>query len=223
MSDYHPSRPCKHVRFDSALKVRLRPSASNLRPLSRVVRKDCVTFEPFLQALDIWDLDWRNYLRQYYDDGMNLVNPNSDLGLRRYFISRQRLQSLTDNCGRVYLEWKEQVQMINSTILSEILDIDLHRNMNSFLIARTNILHRIAEAIFAWPETEERRWYSLYVTHDSFCEFVHRIESLQKKYKTLSDSVRRIIRKSKKSNANNNTHNKAVSSAPSLKQTCLAN
>lgn len=201
-------RQRKQVHFRPDVKVRVRPSASNMRPLSRLARREAGHSNPFIKSLESWDLDWRQYLRQYYDDSLYPTIPSEEAGIRSYFDYRDKLVLNAEECYASYMLWRSGAAISDDLMIKGVADRDCRCTLERLLQSRTVLVQRMLEAVQAWQEVEQRRWSSVAdlkrdpsTSHESFCEFVDRVDALQRKYKALCDSVRRVTRKAKKAEA----------------------
>lgn len=199
----------KRVRFHADhARIKVRPTHTNLRPLERLVKKSSKNSSingldgtilsldgglRLVKSLQKWDSYWRNYLYRYYYDDMMLRVPLQSESLKEMSGARTHLDQLSQECMRLY------------SLLPGRSNLDIGMNSTFYwkLLLRQNeeekILLQIIESVCSWTQVEHNRWEVSTTmdlkAHQNFCEFVDQLETYQKKFKSIIDGIRRIVRK----------------------------
>lgn len=190
----------KRVRFRADVAQKLRPTASNLRPLGRLVKKEGGSVDQVTTALDRWDDLWRSYLKAYYDDKLLIQVPTSPTAFHEMVDTQNTLASLAQSCRRafeIYVAAQRSEPYSPISCANEAIRKTKER--------RLMLLSCMVDHIIQWREVEVRYWASLdplLDTHDLFCEYVEKIDNVQRKFKSLGDFERRLYRRAHKTPRN---------------------
>eukprot|EP01055_Gregarina_sp_Pseudo9_P005600 Gregarina_sp_Pseudo_9__5599@NODE_763_length_2248_cov_123_141693_g719_i0_p1_GENE_NODE_763_length_2248_cov_123_141693_g719_i0NODE_763_length_2248_cov_123_141693_g719_i0_p1_ORF_typecomplete_len460_score121_50_NODE_763_length_2248_cov_123_141693_g719_i0941473 len=190
----------KRVRFRPDVPQKLRPTASNLRPLGRLVKKEGSSVDQVTTALNRWDDLWRSYLKTYYDDRLLIQVPTSPGSFREMVDTQNTLAALAQSCRKVFESYVATQRVETASPISASNEA-LKRTKDRRLVLLSCMVEHVAQ----WREVEVRYWASidpLFDTHEGFCGFVEKIDNIQRKFKSLGDCERRLYRRAHKVHKN---------------------
>eukprot|EP01054_Gregarina_sp_Poly1_P001693 Gregarina_sp_Poly_1__1692@NODE_1434_length_4160_cov_162_480332_g182_i2_p1_GENE_NODE_1434_length_4160_cov_162_480332_g182_i2NODE_1434_length_4160_cov_162_480332_g182_i2_p1_ORF_typecomplete_len426_score43_78_NODE_1434_length_4160_cov_162_480332_g182_i219603237 len=206
-----PLKPCKRVRFRSDVAQKLRPTASNLRPLGRLVKKEGNSVDQVTTLLNRWDDIWRSYLKSYYDDRLRVQKPSSPTQFHEMIDTQHALAIMAERCREAFASWA--MAQRHDTVLP--LDEAIRKTRDR----RFHLLSSMIDYVTQWRDVEQGQWSApsevFAERHQRFCDFVERIDTTQRKYKSLGDFERRLYRRAQKARTKNSSLPNCLISEPS--------